>query len=107
MAAAVPAPGDTPGTADRQGSHGPQAGRESVVDVAECEVRFARGTAWNSPWCVMHRDNEEAFEQVIMLPRGGNGEMVGSDRVRPARLEASPRLEWRRRSNESEMARSS
>ena len=40
--------------------------------------------------------DREEFEEVIMIPRGGTGEMVGSDRVRTERLRASPRLVWQR-----------
>ena len=63
MAQQVFPPGDAAGTEDRQGSHGPETGGSSVLDVAQGmglraveKVRFARGTARKSPWCaVEHR----------------------------------------------------
>lgn len=51
VAASFSAPGPAPRASHREGGDGAQAGREFVVDVAQREARFARGTAWNSPWC--------------------------------------------------------
>ena len=63
MATEVFTPGDAAGSPGGQGSHGTQARRQFVLDVAQgmelrtgYKVRFARGTARNWPWCeVDHR----------------------------------------------------
>src|SRR5271167_3388173 len=63
MAQQVFPPGDATGTENREGSHGPQTSRSSVLDVAQGmglraveKVRFARGTARNRRWCAVdHR----------------------------------------------------
>src|SRR6058998_1985433 len=51
---------DAAGSEDRQGSHGTEASRSSVLDVAQTtglpassKIRFARGTARKSPWCAV------------------------------------------------------
>jgi Transposase len=63
MAQQVFSPDHAARTQDREGSHGPQTRRSSVLDVAQGmelraveKVRFARGTTRKSPWCaVEHR----------------------------------------------------
>jgi transposase len=63
MASSVSASSHETGTEDRQGRHGAESGRRSVLDVAQamglpasCEIRFARGTARVTPWCAIdHR----------------------------------------------------
>jgi hypothetical protein len=49
-----------PGAKDRQDRHGSPTGDSSVLDDAPVmglsavgQVRFARGTAWKSPWCAI------------------------------------------------------
>src|SRR6266852_3012128 len=76
MAQQVFPPGDATGTEDRQGSHGPQTSRSSVLDVAQEmglraveKVRFARGTARTSPRCaVEHR----VIDWASRSPFGGS-----------------------------------
>ena len=65
-------PGHAARTEDREGSHGPEAGGASVLDVASrvglrpvAKARFARGRARKSPWCaVNHRRNDWASRSL-------------------------------------------
>ena len=82
MAQSIFSPDDAAGTEDRQGRHGAATGCLCVLDDAPemglsavDRVRFARGAARISPWCVVeHRDiewalrsSDEEFEVVIMI----------------------------------------
>jgi hypothetical protein len=66
MAQPVLSPGQATRSKDRQSCHGPKAENSFVLDVAQRmelratgKLRFARGTAWKSPWCaVNHRRND-------------------------------------------------
>jgi hypothetical protein len=66
MAQPIFTPCDATRTKDRESSHIAEMGGSFVLDVAPRmglpatgTVRFARGTAWNRPWCaVNHRRND-------------------------------------------------
>src|SRR5208283_627241 len=78
MAPPILSPDDAAGAKDCQGRHGPATGCLSLLDDAPGmglpamgRVRFARGTARKSPWCVVHIEHIEwAFRSSS--PRSSN-----------------------------------
>ena len=75
MATEVPPSGDETRTQDREGGDGTEISCLFVLDVAQgmelpavLEIRFARGTARNRPWCeVDHRLVDWASRSSVVL----------------------------------------